>query len=69
MAVQYTYAYPFESAVLEHQSAPAVRLATSLDGRLFTHWIIDWHGEQFTAVGTLHFRGTGDGSRGDRVRS
>lgn len=31
-AVNYTYAYPFESAVIEQQSAPAMRLATSLDG-------------------------------------
>ncbi len=31
-AVNYTYEYPFESAVLEQKSAPAMRLATSLDG-------------------------------------
>ena len=30
--------------------------------RLFAHRIIDWHGEQFTAVWTLHFRGARDGS-------
>ena len=27
-AVPYTYAYPFESAVLEQRGAPAMRLAT-----------------------------------------
>lgn len=31
-AVNYSYCYPFESAVLESASAPAIRLATSLDG-------------------------------------
>ena len=31
-AVNYAYRYPFESAVLESTSAPAMRLATSLDG-------------------------------------
>lgn len=31
-SVDYLYAYPFESAVLERQAEPAVRLATSLGG-------------------------------------
>ncbi|QEG00535.1 hypothetical protein Mal15_46050 [Stieleria maiorica] len=31
-ALSYSYRYPFESAVLESASAPAMRLATSLDG-------------------------------------
>ncbi|MCA9059398.1 MAG: SWIM zinc finger family protein [Planctomycetaceae bacterium] len=30
--VNYTYRYPFESAVLESEDKPAIRLATSLDG-------------------------------------
>ena len=32
IAVNYSYRYPFESAVLDSASAPAMRLATSLDG-------------------------------------
>lgn len=31
-AVNYTYRYPFESAIVESMAAPAIRLATSLDG-------------------------------------
>lgn len=31
-SIDYAYVYPFESAVLEPRGAPAIRLATSLDG-------------------------------------
>ena len=30
---------------------------------VLAHRIIDWHGQYFTAVWTLDFRGAGDGSR------
>ena len=42
-----------------------IKLAAALAAlvRLFTHGIINGHSQQFTAVRTLHFRGTCDCSR------
>ena len=52
--------------VPHHALAPIhIKLAAALAAlvRLFTHGIINGHSQQFTAVRTLHFRGTCDCSR------
>jgi len=62
-AVLRSICYP---VIADCLSAPInIKHATTLTAlvRLFTHRIIDWHGEQLAAVRALNFRGARDSSR------